>query len=386
MKYINHRLFCVKGMTLAEVMVAIAIVSIVSLGVAQLTSQITTTKKYLDVNQTLLVYQYEQIIISKNISAWLNKYRSKSLEFKNCFPEIIIDPATGLPENIDTRVFDCPATAALPPEVAAQIGDVATSFSFSSVPFYDIQGVLIAGTPAAPHYVNYDGSSCIVNCPIEVVNFVGRENSALNANPGQTISVISIKSNASYSGQSIPFKTKTLSFYIGNNWEKGVSPFEEDQSISGVCPEGTVVYGIDAKGKVLCRGGAGDCLPGTFVEGFDSATGDLKCKNFAPVTCTGNTYLYGIAADGSALCNNLPTPPSAPNVAPPAAPTLIEVRTCMSAKKGYTVCDIDPTATDVRLSNRYSKAKCDKGTGYGMVSPGKMYTNKGCRATFLISK
>ncbi len=58
----------------------------------------------------------------------------------------------------------------------------------------------------------------------------------------------------------------------------------------------------------------------------------------------------------------------------------------MSAKKGYTVCDIDPAATDVRLSNRYSKAKCDQGTGYGWLSPGKMFTNKGCRATFLISK
>lgn len=372
-----------RGMSLLEVMISIGIMAIVSIQVLQLTSQIFSSKKYLDVNQTVLSYQFEQIAISKNSNIWVDKFRDKSAAFKACFPSVKVDASTGLPEVPDTRTYNCEAAVTLADDIKLQLGEAATAFHYVPMVMHNGLGNKIAGTDADPYFMNNDGTSCTANCPLQVTGYVGRENPALDQNPGQMVSVVVLRRNESFQGPTtVPLKTRVLATYVGTSWEKIVSVAAEDQSLSGICPTGQMVYGVDSDGRVLCRGGAGNCLPGNFVTGF-SAAGSIECKAFKAIACPANEYLYGLDSDGNPRCNALPQPPpTPPPVVVPTQPVYVGTVSCDSWKYRAYTCALPTTATSVSLAVQRSSSGCSVGYSFGLIGNSTIQVTNGCRGSF----
>lgn len=284
-----------RGFAIAEVVIAIALVSMAVLIVGGLGQQVLNLAKSSRQTAAVIEIRTKTNSISRNLDSWLSKMRS-SLETSGLYAACIPDPSAA------TSIFNCPAVDAAILDGDAELKRIAgTQLHAASAPVIDLLGERLAGTLADPLYLDLDGRKCQManpgeNCPLKSVGFFLRSNPLADSTPGSIRFVVKLEPNRSAPANkgSAPQRTQYLSIDVGSEWNQ----------VAGFCPAGSIKIGYLASGTPNCIHPTKKCASGTIALGLDSSANPI-CAT-PPASCPSGGAIVDTASNTLVCSQNSP--------------------------------------------------------------------------------
>jgi hypothetical protein len=278
-----HCLKNAKGQSLVQVLVATAMLSIVTMGVVTVSQEMNKTNSRAQDSAVLASLRNRLSPVARDIPQWMGRMRSASGLISGCLPD-------GSSAAYKGGNFSCPSginPASLDPQIKA----LANTLTVSSTPLVDLMGEALAGTEANPLYLDSNGRSCSGGatagpCRFVSVGYLIRTNSGTSGNPGAVRFAIRVSKNTNNPAtNNIALKPLYDTIEVGTEWSE--SPEQ--------CPTGTFKVGYLSNGKADCRDPfAAACSSDKVFMGYDS---DKKPICLSVPTCPkGQSAGYDISS------------------------------------------------------------------------------------------
>ncbi|MEZ4815372.1 MAG: hypothetical protein R3A80_09250 [Bdellovibrionota bacterium] len=308
-----------KGFAVAEIVIALALVSMAALIVAGLGQQVLNLSKSSRQTAATIELRTKTNSISRNLDSWLAKMRS-SVNTSGLY-------AACLPDNSAvSSIYNCPAVDDSLFDSNSELKRIAgDQLHVASAPMVDLLGEKLAGTTEEPVYLDFDGRNCshpnpAQTCPLKSTGFFLRSNPASDATPGSIRFVVKLEQNrnAPANNGSSPLRTQYLTVDVGSEWQQSEAFCPQGSLKLGYlgngkpncvsptakkCDAGTIYLGVDNSANPICKTPPATCASGGVI--IDTASNDLVCSSATPCSGQGEIFMGYYSGTGNAICSSL---------------------------------------------------------------------------------
>ncbi|MEZ4814029.1 MAG: hypothetical protein R3A80_02335 [Bdellovibrionota bacterium] len=307
------------GFAIAEIVIALAMVSMAALIVGGLGQQVLNLAKSSRQTAASIELRTKTNSISRNLDSWLAKMRS-SINTQGLY-------AACLPDNSAvSSIFNCPAVDDSLFDANSELKRIAgEQLHVSAAPLVDLLGEKLAGTIEEPLYLDLDGRNCThpnpsQTCPLKSTGFFLRSNPANDSTPGSIRFVVKLEQNrnAPVSKGSSPLRTQYLSIDVGSEWQQSEAFCPKGSLKLGYlgngqpncvnptakkCDAGTLYLGLDNSSNPICQAPPSTCTTGGVI--IDTASNSLVCSSSTPCVGQGEIFMGYYSGTGSPICSKL---------------------------------------------------------------------------------